>query len=312
MIYNNIQTQINRRFYIPESGAWPESWHRFDQRSVHAIIAALAANKPLLVRGEPGVGKSQLACAAAAALNRRFIAQVIQPNTEYQELLWTFDHTKRLADAQLAGAMKDTSKMQETEDYISPGALWWAYDWEKAKSMTSEQAFKPVSYDEAPDAKTDGVVLLIDEIDKADISLANGLLEVLGNGRFSVPPLGESITQTIPPLVVLTSNDTRQLPAALVRRCVVLDLTLPALAELPAHLLDIGKTHFPDVDETVLNKAAEQIIADREQCRELPRTGQAEYIDLLTALTEITPNTEQQLEWLQQLAPFFLKSTVER
>lgn len=313
MIYNNIQTQINRRLYIPESGAWPESWHRFDKRSVHAIIAALAANKSLLVRGEPGVGKSQLACAAAAALGRRFIAQVIQPNTEYQELLWTFDHTQRLADAQLAGAMKDARTIQEANHYISPGALWWAYSWEKADNMTSKQAFQPVDYKDAPDAETNGVVLLIDEIDKADIALANGLLEVLGNGRFAVPPLGKTITQTIPPLVVLTSNDTRQLPPALIRRCVVLDLALPALAELPAHLLEIGKTHFPNVDETVLSTAAKQIVMDREQCRELPKTGQAEYIDLLKALTEIAPdNTEQQLQWLEQLAPFFLKSAVDR
>ena len=313
MIYNNIQSQIDSRLHLPESGAWPESWHRFDQSSVHAIIAAIAANKPLLVRGEPGVGKSQLACAAAVALNRRFIAQVVQPNTEYQELLWTFDHTQRLADAQLAGAMKDTSKIQDTEHYISPGALWWAYDWQSAEKMSTKQAFQPAENIDALDAIKSGVVLLIDEVDKADIALANGLLEVLGNGRFAVPPLGSTVSSNgINPLVVLTSNDTRQLPPALVRRCVVLDLALPKSAELLAHLESIGKTHFPETDDNVLRKAAEQIILDREQCRELPRTGQAEFLDLLSALWEISDDVEQQISWLDKLAPFFLKSGVER
>lgn len=316
MNFYNLQKQIDRRLYIPESGAWPESWHRFDQSSVHAIIAALAANKPLLVRGEPGVGKSQLACAAAVALNRRFIAQVVQPNTEYQELLWTFDHTQRLADAQLAGALKDTSRIQTTKHYISPGALWWAYNWQSATGMPTKQAFKPAENKDEKnksDAMEAGVVLLIDEVDKADIALANGLLEVLGNGRFAVPPLGTTVSSNgINPLVVLTSNDTRQLPPALVRRCVVLDLVLPDSTQLLAHLTSIGKTHFPETDDEVLGKAAKQIIADREQCRELPRTGQAEFIDLLSALWEISDDAEQQNNWLDKLAPFFLKSGVER
>lgn len=313
MTFNKLQKQINRRLYLPESGAWPESWHRFDQSSVHAIIAAIAANKPLLVRGEPGVGKSQLACAAAVALNRRFIAQVVQPNTEYQELLWTFDHTQRLADAQLAGAMNDTSRIQSTEHYISPGALWWAYNWESAEKMSIKQAFQPPANEDAPDAMESGVVLLIDEVDKADIALANGLLEVLGNGRFAVPPLGTIVSSNrINPLVVLTSNDTRQLPPALVRRCVVLDLALPGSAKLLEHLIIIGKTHFPKTDDEVLKKAAKQIINDRTQCKELPRTGQAEFLDLLSALWEISEDAKQQDSWLDKLAPFFLKSGVER
>ncbi len=314
MDYNNIQNQIECRLEIKESAAWPKSFHYFDQRSVHAIIAAIAANKPLLVRGEPGVGKSQLAVAAATALNRQFIVQVVQPNTEYQELLWCFDHTQRLADAQLAGALKDESKLDNTEKYISPGALWWAYDWKGAESMSGKQAYQPPQ-----DAKTtkeiekSGVVLLIDEIDKADIALANGLLEVLGNGRFSVPLLGKTIvSKAINPLVVLTSNDTRQLPPALVRRCLVLDLALPKGAELLPHLQRIGKTHYPETSEEVLLKAAEQIIQDRELCRELPKTGQAEFLDLLRALWEISSEAEEQIAWLEKLAPFFRKSAVER
>ncbi len=120
-LLRQILEQSDRSLRLPPSGSWPRSWHRLDEPSAHALIAALKTDRPLLVRGEPGVGKSQLARAAAAALGRSFIATVIQPHSEYQELLWIFDHTQRLADAQLAGAMKDRCLVQDT-DKEKPGA----------------------------------------------------------------------------------------------------------------------------------------------------------------------------------------------
>ena len=305
-----ILKQVNRSLRLPPSGSWPRSWHRLDERSAHALIAALKANRPLLVRGEPGVGKSQLARAAAAALGRRFIATVIQPHSEYQELLWIFDHTQRLADAQLAGAMKDRCLVQDTDKYIGPGPLWYALDWQDAEGMACQQNYRPPAEPEAPDPLEAGVVLLIDEIDKADISVANGLLEVLGNGRFEVPPLSRTIKAPgIKPLVVLTSNDTRQLPSALVRRCVVLDLELPKERDaFIEHLIGIGRTHHESAADDVMCEAAEQIWDDRERCRELPKTGQAEFLDLLGALAEISDDPAVQRDWLQKLARYFHKS----
>lgn len=311
-----LENEIGRSRYLPPQGSWPESHHRMDKQSVYALIAALSANRPLLVRGEPGVGKSQLARAAAVVLNRRLISTVIQPNSEYEELLWAIDYTQRLADAQLAGALKDRSILKDVDEYVSPGPLWYALDWKEADGKHCKQNYRPPKDDSAPDAVTAGVVLLIDEIDKADISLTNGLLEVLGNGRFDVRPSSEIVKpcEGVPkPLVVLTSNDTRQLPAAMLRRCVILDLELPNDPDtLITHLVDIGKTHYCEVDEKVLEAAAKQIVDDRQHCHQLPKTGQAEYLDFLRALQKNSATTEGQLEWIDKLGIYFCRSHSNR
>jgi MoxR-like ATPase len=203
--YAAIAAQIGTVLRLPATGAWPAVPHKLDAASAHAIVAATAAGRPLLVRGEPGVGKSQLARAAAHLLGRPFLAAVVQPDSEYQELLWSLDHTARLADAQL------------------------------------------------------------------------------GN-----------------------RDDTRQLPAALLRRCVVLRMELPA--EPLRWFLDRGETHFPDLDPGVLSAAVLQILADRAACAATARTGLAEYLDLLRALSEVAADAQGQLEWLARLSVYFKKS----
>ena len=310
-----LESRLDNRVYLPATGSWPNAYHLFQKRPARALIAALSAGRPLLVRGEPGVGKSQLARAAAAVLEWPFISTVIQPNTEYQELLWVFDHTQRLGDAQLAGAIGTNGLVKDTDQYVSPGPLWYALNWvDAAKDGRNRQNYRPPA-DVDPPTEEQGVVLLIDEIDKADISVANGLLEVLGNGRFDVQTTGETVCAGgKPPLVVLTSNDTRELPAAMVRRCVVLDIKLPDSGdELIRHLMDIGRAHFADVDEAICREAAEDIVADRERCHELPRTGQAEYLDLLRALNEVAKgDANGQRSWLHKLRRYFQKSHAHR
>jgi len=306
---------------LPQQGSWPTASHCLGKREALALIAALASERPILVRGEPGIGKSQLARAAADILERRFLSTVIQPNSEYEELLWTLDYTERLADAQmLAHAADRSAGLKPVQAYISPGPVWYALSWPENEAARNQSNYRPsqaapTSSGKLPDPREDGVVLLIDEVDKADITLANGLLEVLGNGQFEVRHSGEVVRAgEVKPLVVLTSNDTRQLPAALLRRCVILDLALPAdRDELIAHLVNIGAAHFPDVDEDDLKGAAQQIVDDREDCRDLPKTGQAEYLDLLRALDQVTRQRGNDwTHWLQQLAPFFHKSRVHR
>lgn len=307
---------------LPAQGSWPKCEHLLDKQSLLAIAAALGSQRPLLVRGEPGTGKSHFARAAAVLLERHFFSTVVQPYTEYQELLWTFDFTQRLADAQLMSLGMDVFKQQLADDkqyeasaaellapskYTSPGPLWYAYDWKDASEQSCKTGYQPEPTDDnkAPGAS----VLLIDEIDKADISLSNGLLEVLGNSSFRVPhralPIGG---RSDPPLVILTSNSIRELPSALLRRCVLLDLALPEGDELEQHLQKIGAAHFPTIDESVLASAAKQIRQDRDnQSSQSLRTGQAEYIDLLRALKNVSDNAEEQQQSIDALARFFFK-----
>ncbi len=150
-----IEAFLNEPIPLVECGAVPEQWHVFDRESAQAIRAALASRRPLLVRGEPGVGKTQLAAAAAYVLKRPLVARVVDSRTESRDLLWTFDAVMRLADAQTASAFlpamrtfrsesgepsaeqlsftkQDLRKLLDVADYVRPGPLWWAFDWDSA------------------------------------------------------------------------------------------------------------------------------------------------------------------------------------
>ncbi len=165
----------------------PTIRHLFEHRELDAVNAALAAGRPLLVRGEPGSGKSQLARAAAKALGRAFVAKVIDARTEARDLLWTFDAVRRLADAQVLsarGARDAEAVEKELEElrYVTPGPLWWAFVWSRAVAPAEGIAVVPPPQmaDVSPD---NGVVVLLDEIDKADSSVPNGLLDALGQSK---------------------------------------------------------------------------------------------------------------------------------
>jgi len=299
--------------HLPEQGTWPEADHHVSYEAMTKLIAALGAGRPLLVRGEPGVGKSHFARAAAELLGRHFISYVVQPYTEYQDLLWHVDHTQRLGSAQLMSASSsfDEALIESSlaiEKFITPGPLWWAFDWSGDKPPCRSTYTPDVELEKYPASK--GVVVLIDEIDKADISLSNGLLEVLGNGAFSVPGWVQRVVvnRSNPPLVIITSNDCRQLPAAFLRRCVLLDLILPEEDELVEHLVKIGNVRFTHMDQKVLRQAAVQIVSDRKQGNELARSGQAEYLDLLKTLNAISQDSTSQLSWLMTLQSCFRKT----
>ena len=303
--------------------------HIFKSREVHAINTALAAGRPLLVRGEAGVGKSQLARAAAKGLKRRFVSTTIDARTEAQDLKWTFDAVRRLADAQLIGssgfkfesdtealekrfteaALDSTRKLLDERRYLSPGPLWWGFNWSGAATQAKEaRAAFPPGEEDAKDAPS-GVVVLLDEIDKAASSVPNGLLESLGSRRFTAPT-GERVhCDAIPPLVVVTTNEERSLPDPFLRRCVVLHMHVPDdPARLRAWLTERGRAHFTEdeLSNAVLEDAATQLVEDRAaaQQRSLSPPGGAEYLDLLRALFFLRDSDAERQELLQEIYKF--------
>lgn len=345
---------------LKTTGTWRESIHVFDERTAQAIRAALASDRPLLVRGEPGTGKSQLARAAAKVLGRKFLSHVVDAHTEIQDLWYRFDAVSRLGNAQVLSATVQLLKHDEDgdeekhniqqsyidetldpEQYLSPGILWWAFDWKTAVAHSCKHPlFIPDEND--PGDETKGVVLLLDEIDKADADLPNSLLETLDNGKFTVPWIRKTVgvnqdkKQKFRPLVVITTNEDRQLPGAFIRRCLVLDLRLPQnKSELITYLKGRAAIHFPKqardaecverqverdeqgrvfgksrFSDDILTEAAEQLYQDRLQANSLGVTppGQAEYLDILRVLDELAEdNPEKQKRLLAEVKEFALK-----
>jgi MoxR-like ATPase len=302
---------------LPSSGSWPDAVHVFEEKSIWALRAALAAERPLLVRGEPGSGKSQLARAAASVMKRAFISEVVHARSESQDLQWHFDAVARLGEAQTLGtadAKEDIAERLDARRFLSPGALWWAFDWNKAEkqfqlcNMGMRQPLKPKGWKPSM-----GCVVLIDEIDKADADLPNGLLETLGNGAFTVPYLDEPVglAKDVPaPLVVITTNEERELPGAFLRRCMVLHLGLPeSEPELKDWLIKRGKVHFGNkCTDKVYEEAADLLCRDRMETIKLglQAPGQAEYLDMLRAVGKIGSREKDQLAALKEIAGFAL------
>lgn len=313
---------------LPGPGSRRPAFHVFEKQDVEAVNAALAAGRPLLVRGEPGAGKSQLARAAAVGLKRAFVSEVIDARTEGRDLLWSFDAVRRLADAQVHGAWQRSEDLGDekagkvvgkkgdaaTEDtldernYVAPGPLWWAFDWSGAVGQAGRArvVVPPVAKGCDP---ANGVVVLLDEIDKADSSVPNGLLGSLGDGRFVAH--GKEVSCTgVEPLVVVTTNEERSLPDAFLRRCIVHHMRLPTDKQgLFEWLIRRGRAHFQDLDDEVLGRAAELLWEDRRRFLEmrLAAPGGAEYLDLLRIVAEREEEKAGQLELLKVVADFVLK-----
>lgn len=321
----------NKDYQLPKIGSWPAAWHEFDESSAYALIAAEAARRPLLVRGEPGTGKSQLARAAAVATGRLFLSEVVNSRTEATDLQWHYDAVARLGEAQTLGdhlEEQEIQRLMNPKRFLTPGSLWWAFSWNSAQTQWNRCAspLQPVPERQDDWSPQQGSVLLIDEIDKADADLPNGLLETLGNDDFSVPYLKNSVrnldddksVQQPPPLVIITTNEERELPAAFLRRCVVLSLELPDDdQQLIEQLVRRGRAHVGGKSnktrEKIYQEAAEQLLRDRKSAKAQgqPPPGQAEYLDLLRAVfnTDAVTSDKQRLDLLHKLSQYMLKKS---
>lgn len=303
--------------------------HIFTEEDCHALWAAYAAGRPLLVRGKPGTGKSQLARAMAHQLGWAFVSETVRGGTELDDLHWRFDAIGRLGEAQAlaaaGGQAGDVAARLDPLRFLTPGAFWWAFAWQSAAAQQGRAAGHAGTPPVAPSgwqAGRDGVVLLLDEIDKAEPDLPNGLLETLGSLRFNVPHIDCHAAVETPEtaatprnpiqadparlLLVITTNEERELPQAFVRRCFVHTLRMEESAEpvlldgkpVPARdlwLRERGWLHFADrIHPQVYLHAAALLWQDREDNpHNLYPPGLAEYLDLLRALAQLPPAEQQ-------------------
>src|ERR1700737_1803893 len=218
-----------------------------------AVNCAIALERPLLVRGEPGTGKTQLAEAIASALGLRLIHWPVKSTTRAQDGLYVYDTVQRLYDSRFGdGDVKDIRR------YIKHGPLGHSF------------------------ASHDRVVLLIDEIDKADLEFPNDLLHELDRMRFVVTETGDEVVARERPIVIITSNAEKELPDAFLRRCVFHYIEFPE-AQL---LREIVKVHHPLLEETLLSHCLVRFywLRDQPEVRKWPSTS--ELLDWITALVK--------------------------
>jgi len=216
-----------------------------------AVNAAITLEKPLLIKGEPGTGKTELARQVASSLSVPIIEWNIKSTTRAQQGLYEYDAVSRLRDSQLGNADIDN-----VTNYIKKGKLWEAF---------------------IADSK---VVLLIDEIDKADIEFPNDLLHELDKMEFHVYETGQQVTAKHRPIIIITSNNEKELPDAFLRRCFFHYIRFPDQSTLEK----IVAIHFPNIKKSLLDRALTQFFEIRE-----------------TPGLKKKPSTSEVLDWLKLL-----------
>ena len=217
----------------------------------NAVNLSIVLGRPLLIRGEPGTGKTQLAHSIARSLQKKLITWNIKSTTKAQDGLYVYDTVQRLNDSRFGD--KDISDISH---YIKKGKLGQAF------------------------ASTEQVVLLIDEVDKADVEFPNDLLNELDEMSFHIPETNETVTAIHRPITIITSNAEKELPDAFLRRCIFHYIEFPA----PQLMEEIVRVHFPDVKDKLMDMAIKVFysLRDVEEFRKKPSTS--ELIDWIKAL----------------------------
>jgi len=216
-----------------------------------AVNAAIRLERPLLVKGEPGTGKTELARQVAGSLGLDLIEWSIKSTTKAQQGLYEYDAVNRLRDSQLGD-----ERVNDISNYIRRGKLWEAFDSDKK------------------------VVLLIDEIDKADIEFPNDLLQELDRMEFHVYETGELVKARQRPIVIITSNNEKELPDAFLRRCFFHYIRFPDMETLQK-IVDV---HYPGIKKKLVSAALTQFYEIRE-----------------TAGLKKRPSTSEVLDWIRLL-----------
>ena len=225
-----------------------------------AVNAAVALERPLLIKGEPGTGKTVLAYELARALNAPLITWHVKSTTKAHNGLYEYDAVSRLRDSQLG-----EERVHDVRNYLRPGKLWEAFT----------ASVRPV--------------LLIDEIDKADIEFPNDLLQELDRMEFYVQEIDETIRAEIRPVVVITSNNEKELPDAFLRRCFFHYIRFPDAETMQ----DIVEVHFPGIKPRLVSEALKTFyeIRDTPGLKKKPSTS--ELLDWLKLLLvdDVSPET---------------------
>ena len=223
-----------------------------------AVNAAVTLERPLLVKGEPGTGKTELARQVASALEMELIEWHVKSTTRAQQGLYEYDAVSRLRDSQLG-----EDRVHNVANYIKRGKLWQAFAADKR------------------------VVLLIDEVDKADIEFPNDLLQELDRMEFHVYETGETVTARQRPVVIITSNNEKELPDAFLRRCFFHYIRFPDIEVMK----QIVAVHFPDLKDRLLTAALTQFyeVRDTPGLKKKPSTSEVlDWLKLLLA-EDLTP-----------------------
>ena len=216
-----------------------------------AVNASITVGRPILIKGEPGTGKTLLAAEVARALNKPLIEWHIKSTTKAKQGLYEYDAVSRLRDSQLGDA-----KVNDISNYIMKGKLWEAF-------TSEEQA-----------------VLLIDEIDKADIEFPNDLLQELDRMEFYVYEIKQLIKSRLRPIVIITSNNEKELPDAFLRRCFFHYIQFPDFETMER----IIRVHFPEIKRRLVKEALESFF----DLREIPGLKKK-------------PSTSELLDWIKLL-----------
>ena len=216
-----------------------------------AVNASIALEKPLLIKGEPGTGKTELAKQIASSLGLKIIEWNIKSTTKAQQGLYEYDAVSRLRDSQLGN-----KKIENVSNYIKKGKIWDSFETTKKS------------------------VLLIDEIDKADIEFPNDLLQELDKMEFFVYETGKVIKANKRPIIIITSNNEKELPEAFLRRCFFHYIKFPETETLKK----IVEVHFPGIKKSLLDSALEKFF----EIREIPGLKKK-------------PSTSEALDWIKLL-----------